>query len=131
MVKRQFKPFAPFQDNQEAQMRDLLTNPAPVTEQDTLPLAAFHRSPPPVLHAEILSQASLVALLSGYEAHPVAVMEALALQRPVLVADTSGLRDLAEQGLVRVMSFNSFPEEVAIACRQQIEEPFFFPSTLV
>src|SRR3989442_4884534 len=50
MVRRQFKPFAPFQDNQEAQMRDLLTNGAPVTEQDTLPLATFHKSTPPVLH---------------------------------------------------------------------------------
>ena len=32
--------------------------------------------------AETLFQASLVALMSEYEAHPVAVMEALSLQRP-------------------------------------------------
>ena len=81
--------------------------------------------------AEILSQASLVVLLSEYEAHPVAVMEALALQRPVLVADTSGLRELAEQGLVRAISLNSSPEEVALAVRQQIEEPIVPPAHLV
>src|SRR6266705_1227203 len=50
MAKRQFKPFAPFQDNQDAQMHELLTNPALVTEQDTIPLAALNRSTPPVLH---------------------------------------------------------------------------------
>jgi len=81
--------------------------------------------------AEILSQASLVALLSEYEAHPVAVMEALALRRPVLVADTSGLRELAEQGLVRAISLNSSPEEVAQATRQQIEESIVPPAHLV
>lgn len=73
--------------------------------------------------AEILSQAALIALLSEYEAHPIAVMEALALRRPVLVADTSGLRELAEQGLVHAISLNSSPKEVAQAIRQQIEEP--------
>ena len=81
--------------------------------------------------AEILSQASLVALLSEYEAHPIAVMEALALRRPVLVADTSGLRELAEQGLVRAISLNSSPEEIAQATRQQIEESIVPPAHLV
>ncbi len=73
--------------------------------------------------AEILSQATLVALLSEYEAHPIAVMEALALARPVLVADTSGLRELAEQGLVQSISLNSAPQEIAAAALQQIEKP--------
>lgn len=73
--------------------------------------------------AAILSQASLVALLSEYEAHPIAVMEALALQCPVLVANTSGLQELAEQKLVRAISLSSTPEEIAIAALQQMEEP--------
>jgi len=72
---------------------------------------------------EILAQAMLVALLSEYEAHPIAVMEALALRRPVLVADTSGLRELAEQGLVRSVALNSSPGAIAVAALQQIEEP--------
>jgi glycosyltransferase involved in cell wall biosynthesis len=78
--------------------------------------------------AEVLSQATLVALLSEYEAHPVAVMEALALQRPVLVADTSGLREIAQQGLARAISLQSTPEEVARAALQQIEEPLVPPA---
>lgn len=73
--------------------------------------------------ARLLSRAACVALLSEYEAHPIAVMESLALRRPVLVADTSGLRELAEQGLVRAVPLNSSPEEVARAVQQQIEEP--------
>ncbi len=73
--------------------------------------------------AEVLSQAMLVALLSEYEAHPVAIMEALALGRPVLVANTSGLRELAEQGFARAVSLNSSPEQIARAALQQIEEP--------
>lgn len=80
--------------------------------------------------AELLSQASLVALLSEYEAHPIAVMEALALRRPVLVASTSGLREIAEQGLARMISLKSTPAEIALAARQQIEEPVVLPAHL-
>jgi glycosyltransferase involved in cell wall biosynthesis len=80
--------------------------------------------------AEQLSQATLVALLSEYEAHPIAVMEALALQRSVLVTDTSGLSELAEQGLVRAIPLKSTPEEIALAALQQIEEPPTAPAHL-
>ena len=81
--------------------------------------------------ARALKQSSLVALLSDYEAHPVAVMEALALRRPVLVADTSGFKELAEQGLVRAIPLRSSPNEIALAVRQQIEEPLVPPEHLV
>ena len=37
--------------------------------------------------------------MSDYEANPVAVMEALALGRKVVVTDTSGLWELASEGL--------------------------------
>ena len=73
--------------------------------------------------AETLSQASVVALLSEYEAHPVAVMEALALRRPVLVADTSGMSELAQQGLARSIPLDSSSAEIAHAVLQQIEQP--------
>lgn len=78
--------------------------------------------------AEQLSQANLVTLLSEYEAHPIAVMEALTLRRPVLVADTPGLRELAEQGLVRSVSLKNTPKEIAQAVRQQLAQPIT-PST--
>ncbi len=80
------------------------------------------------LMARTLAQASLVALLSEYEAHPVAVMEAVALQRPVLVANNSGLKELAEQGLARAVELNSGPEGIARAVCQQIEDPIVAPA---
>lgn len=73
--------------------------------------------------ASLLSGASLVTLLSDYEAHPVAVMEALALRRPVLVADTSGLRELADDGLVTAIPLQSAPATVAAAIRDQLANP--------
>jgi glycosyltransferase involved in cell wall biosynthesis len=76
---------------------------------------------------EQLSQAALVALLSEYEAHPIAIMEALALRRPVLVADTSGLREIAERGLARSVPLKSTPEEVAAAALEQMKAPLTLP----
>src|SRR4051812_38437542 len=43
----------------------------------------------------------LVVLLSEFETHPLTVIEAVQLGRPVLVADNSGMRELAERGLAR------------------------------
>jgi glycosyltransferase involved in cell wall biosynthesis len=73
--------------------------------------------------AEILSRAALVALLSEYESQGIAVMEALALRRPVLVADTSGLREFADRGLARTIALKSTPEKLAAEIVRQIEEP--------
>lgn len=81
--------------------------------------------------AENLARADVVTLLSEYEAHPIAVMEALALRRPVLVTNSSGLGELAEQGFVRAIPLASSPEEVAQAVRLQIEEPILPPANLV
>lgn len=74
--------------------------------------------------ASLLSQAALVVLFSEYEAHPVAVMEALALGRPVLVADTSGLRELAERQLVQAIPLESTPCDIAVAILSQLRQPF-------
>ena len=74
--------------------------------------------------ARTLSQASLVALMSEYEAHPVAVMEALSLRRPVLGIDTAGQRELAAQGLIRTVPLHSTAEVIAAAALEQIERPF-------
>jgi glycosyltransferase involved in cell wall biosynthesis len=70
-----------------------------------------------------LAGAALVTLLSDYEAHPVAVMEALAARRPVLVADTSGFRELAEEGLVRAIPVDAPPEAVAEAIAIELDRP--------
>lgn len=73
--------------------------------------------------AEILAHANLVTLLSEYESQGIAVMEALALQRPVLVADTSALRQFVDRDLVRAIPLKSSPKEVATAVISQLSQP--------
>jgi glycosyltransferase involved in cell wall biosynthesis len=73
--------------------------------------------------ARLMGQASLVTLLSEYEAHPVSVIEAAALGRPVLVADTSGLSELAARGLARSIPLGGTAESTAAAILQQLRRP--------
>ncbi len=80
--------------------------------------------------AATLQGASLITLLSEYEAHPVAVMEALALGRPVLVADTTGLHELAERGLARAVPLELPPAALAQAMAEQIARPGAAPIAL-
>lgn len=79
--------------------------------------------PPSERHgmASLLSSADLVVLLSDYEAHPVAVMEALSLGRKVLTSDTSGFIELAKKGLIRTVPLESAPIEVASAMAEALE----------
>jgi glycosyltransferase involved in cell wall biosynthesis len=77
--------------------------------------------------ARELSRAKLVTLLSEYETHPMAALEAIALGRPVLVADTSGLSELAQQGFARAIPLSSSPQEVAAAMLDQLRTPLVPP----
>jgi len=61
----------------------------------------------------LLRSSDVVALMSDYEANPVAVMEALALGRKVVVADTSGLSELASEGLATAVPPNTSPGVLA------------------
>jgi glycosyltransferase involved in cell wall biosynthesis len=70
--------------------------------------------------ADLLASAGLFVLFSEYEAHPVAVMEAVALRRPVLVSDTSGLRELAEKGLCRALPHDAALKEMAAAMAEEL-----------
>jgi glycosyltransferase involved in cell wall biosynthesis len=79
--------------------------------------------------ASTLAAADVVALLSEYEAHPVAVMEALTAHRPVLVAYTSGLQELADAGLARAIPLRSAPADAARAIVAQLRDPLI-PSDL-
>ncbi|HEX8417245.1 MAG TPA: glycosyltransferase family 4 protein [Methylobacterium sp.] len=63
--------------------------------------------------ADVLASAALVVLWSDYEAHPVAVMEALSLGRPVVTSDTSGFRELADQDLITAIPLDTAPGEAA------------------
>lgn len=78
--------------------------------------------------AAVLSSASLVALLSEYETHPIAALEALAVGRPVLVADSSGLGELAAQGLALAVPLASSSAQVAAAMLAQLRQPLLPPS---
>jgi len=73
--------------------------------------------------ARELSKAALVVLLSEFETHPIAVLEALSLGCPVLVADTSGLSELAREGLVRAIPLKSTPAQIADAIVDQLLHP--------
>jgi glycosyltransferase involved in cell wall biosynthesis len=64
-----------------------------------------------------------MTLLSDYEAHPVAVMEALAAGRPAVVSRTSGLTELADLGWVVGVDQHASAEETADAIRRQIDAP--------
>jgi glycogen synthase len=73
--------------------------------------------------ATLLVEASLVTLLSDYEAHPIAALEALALGRPVLVTRTSGLGELADRGLAKAIALGSPPAIVSAAIIDQLQAP--------
>ena len=81
--------------------------------------------------SELLSAAGLVVLLSEYEAHPVAIMEALSLGRRVLVSDTSGLRELAQKGLCRSIPLNAKPRRVAEAIATELESRQALPDFIL
>lgn len=73
--------------------------------------------------AKVLGSASLVVLLSEYEAHAIAIMEALVLERPVLVLDTAGLHDMVEAELARGIPVGRTKEQVAQAILTELDMP--------
>jgi len=62
--------------------------------------------------ATALAEASVFAALSDYEAHPVAVMEALSLGRPVVGCDASGIAELVAEGWVYGVDLGASPEVI-------------------
>jgi glycosyltransferase involved in cell wall biosynthesis len=73
--------------------------------------------------AEAIARASVMTLLSDYEAHPVAVMEALTAGRPAVVSRTSGLTELADLGWVLGVDQHASAEETARAIDRQLDDP--------
>ena len=72
---------------------------------------------------QVIASAGVMTLLSDYEAHPVAVMEALTAGRPAVVSRTSGLTELADLGWAVGVDQHASPEETARAIERQIEDP--------
>lgn len=63
----------------------------------------------------MIADADVFCLLSDYEAHPVAVMEAVGMGTKALVADTSGLTELGQEGLATLIDPDAAPDEIASA----------------
>jgi glycosyltransferase involved in cell wall biosynthesis len=63
--------------------------------------------------ADSLGRAAVFAALSEYEAHPVAVMEALTLGIPVVGMDTAGIGDLVRDGLITGVPRDASPAAIA------------------
>ena len=73
--------------------------------------------------ARELSKAALFVLHSEYETHPIAVLEAVSLGCSALVADTSGLSELAQQGLATAIPLKCTKQELAAAILDQLANP--------
>jgi glycosyltransferase involved in cell wall biosynthesis len=72
--------------------------------------------------AKSLGQAAVVAALSEYEAHPLAVIEALTLGIPVVGLETAGIGDLVEDGLVRGVPKHASPATIAEILIESLED---------
>ena len=66
--------------------------------------------------ATALAEASVVVAMSDYEAHPVALMEALGVGRPVVGCAIAGIKELVDEGLVQGVA----PDASAGAIAQEL-----------
>lgn len=73
--------------------------------------------------ARELAGTSLVTLLSEFETHPIAALEALSLGRPLLVGTGSGVGELADRGLARAVPADATPADVARAIVAELRDP--------
>ncbi len=119
--------------NREPQARLLVVGTGPY-EGELRKLAAelgvadrveFTSTPPdqPNAMAELLRGISLVVLMSDFETHPLVALEAAAAGRRLLVADASGLAEIAEDGFARGIPLDESAEGVAAAVIEELAKP--------
>jgi glycosyltransferase involved in cell wall biosynthesis len=77
----------------------------------------------PVAMAELLQRTSIVVSMSDFETHPLSALEAAAARRPLVVSDTSGLRELAEQGFARAVPLSIPAKGLSDAILEELENP--------
>jgi glycosyltransferase involved in cell wall biosynthesis len=77
----------------------------------------------PAAMADLLRGVSLVVLLSEFETHPLVALEAAAAGRRLLVADSSGLAELAEDGFARAIPPDESSAAVAEAVLEELRKP--------
>jgi glycosyltransferase involved in cell wall biosynthesis len=72
---------------------------------------------------DLLRTSAVVVCLSEFETHPLVALEAVAAGRPVLVAATSGLQELADDGLATAIPIDSHATDVAAAIASLLTQP--------
>jgi glycosyltransferase involved in cell wall biosynthesis/GT2 family glycosyltransferase len=77
----------------------------------------------PTAMAELLQGVSLVVLLSEFETHPLVALEAAAAGKRLLVANSSGLAELAEDGFARAIPLDESPAGVGAAVIEELAKP--------
>lgn len=81
--------------------------------------------------ARVLCEADVFAAMSDYEAHPVAVMEALSLGCSVVGLDIAGIGELVHEGWVRGVAPDASPAQIAEAILGGMGQPSLVdPGTL-
>jgi glycosyltransferase involved in cell wall biosynthesis len=85
----------------------------------------FTSTPPdqPRAMAELLERIAVVVLMSEFETHPLVALEASAAGCRLVVADASGLAELAEDGLARPVPLDAPPEQIAAAVVAELDLP--------
>jgi glycosyltransferase involved in cell wall biosynthesis len=78
--------------------------------------------------ASLMARVGLLVSMSEFETHPLVVLEAVASGSLPLVADTSGLHELAEDGLATAIPLGSSREEIARAILQRLDRPESAPA---
>ena len=73
--------------------------------------------------AQLLGRTSLVVLLSDFETHPLTALEAAAAGRRLLVAEGSGLGEIADDGLARKVPADTAPAVIAAAIAEELALP--------
>jgi glycosyltransferase involved in cell wall biosynthesis/GT2 family glycosyltransferase len=73
--------------------------------------------------SDLLDRVSLVVLMSDFETHPLVALEAAAAGRPLLVANNSGLAELAAEGAARAVAPDGDPAALAEAIFEELENP--------
>lgn len=77
----------------------------------------------PEAMAELLASVSLVVLMSEFETHPLVALEAAAAGCRLLVADTSGLGELAKDGFARPLPLDAPAGDVGAAIVEELGKP--------
>jgi glycosyltransferase involved in cell wall biosynthesis len=82
-------------------------------------------------YAQLLSGASVAAMLSEFETHPMGALEAITLGVPTLVADNSGLAELAAKGLAQPVPLRAGEAAHAAAIVRLIRDPPAAPDVVM